>query len=78
MDYNEFNFLLEQLKTNLYQKLEQSKLPLGAIFYLIKDIYNNLNNQYITSINSYSFDHPAEEGTVIVSDSENENLKEQN
>ena len=78
MDYNEFNFLLEQLKTNLYQKLEQSKLPLGAIFYLIKDIYNNLNNQYITSINSYSFDHSAEEGTVIVSDSENENLKEQN
>ena len=73
MDYNEFNFLLEQLKTNLYQKLEQSKLPLGAIFYLIKDIYNNLNNQYITSINSYSFDHPVEQGVTNVPEIEEQN-----
>lgn len=57
MDYIEFNVQLEQLKTNLYKELEQSKLPLGAIFYLIKDIYNNLQNQYIASINSYSMSH---------------------
>ena len=56
MDYNEFNFQLEQLKTKIYEQLNSSKLPLGAIFYLMKDIYNNLNNQYIMSINNYSLE----------------------
>lgn len=56
MDYNEFNFQLEQLKTKIYEQLNNSKLPLGAIFYLIKDIYNSLNNQYIMSINNYSLE----------------------
>lgn len=74
MDYIEFNVQLEQLKNNLYQQLEQSKLPLGAIFYLIKDIYNSLNNQYIASINSYSLEHPIQQKIFQVS----ENNEEQN
>lgn len=61
MDYNEFNYQLENLKMNLAKQLENSKLPLGAIFYLIKDIYNSLNNQYIASINSYSMSKPQEQ-----------------
>ena len=67
MDYNEFNYQLEQLKSNIYQILEQSKLPLGAIFYLFKDIYNNLNNQYIATVNSYSMQKPIEETTKEIS-----------
>ena len=61
MDYNEFNYQLENLKSNLFAQLENSKLPLGAVFYLIKDIYNNLQNQYIASINSYSMSKPQEQ-----------------
>ena len=67
MDYNEFNYQLEQLKSNIYQILEQSKLPLGAIFYLFKDIYNNLDNQYIATVNSYSMQKPIEETTKEIS-----------
>lgn len=57
MDYNEFNFKLEQLKTNLYNQLQKSQLPVGAIFYLIKDIYINLQNEYIASVNTHSISH---------------------
>ena len=38
MNYNEFNFQLYELKSNLYNLLQESNLPLGAIFYLLKDI----------------------------------------
>lgn len=61
MDYNEFNYQLENLRSNLFEQLETSKLPLGAVFYLVKDIYNNLQNQYIASINSYSMSKPQEQ-----------------
>ena len=61
MDYNEFNYQLENLRSNLFEQLESSKLPLGAVFYLVKDIYNNLQNQYIASINSYSMSKPQEQ-----------------
>lgn len=61
MDYNEFNYQLENLRSSLFEQLENSKLPLGAVFYLIKDIYNNLQNQYIASINSYSMSKPQEQ-----------------
>lgn len=54
MNYNEFNFQLYELKSNLYNLLQESNLPLGAIFYLLKDIQNDLNNQYIATVNSYS------------------------
>ena len=54
MDYNEFNYQLEELKSKIFKILEESNLPLGAIFYLFKDIYNDLNNQYIATVNSYS------------------------
>lgn len=63
MDYNEFNYQLENLKSNLFEQLENSKLPLGAVFYLIKDIYYNLQNQYIASVNSYSISKPLEQTT---------------
>lgn len=72
MDYNEFNFKLEQLKTNLYKILEQSQLPLGAILYILKDILNNLNDQYIASINNYGLSHPSGEKTIELSDPEEE------
>lgn len=61
MDYNEFNFKLAELKNNLYSLLENSSLPLGSLFYLIKDLYNNLQNQYIASVNSYNIEHPNEQ-----------------
>ena len=79
MDYNEFNYQLENLKSNLFTQLENSKLPLGAIFYLIKDIYNNLQNQYIASINSYSMSNPQEQITqqIDLNPQSSENNSEQ-
>ena len=76
MDYNEFNYQLEQLKSKIYKILEQSKLPIGAIFYLFKDIYTNLNNQYIATINSYSMNRPIEQGTSQVQQTEKNNQVE--
>ena len=54
MDYNEFNFQLENCKQNVINILNNSKLPIGALLYIIKDIYSELNSQYIASVNSYS------------------------
>ena len=61
MDYNEFNFQLENCKQNIINILNNSKLPIGALLYIIKDIYSELNSQYIASVNSYSLQHPTEE-----------------
>lgn len=58
MDYNEFNFILEKVKSTLYNQFQNCKLPLGAILYLVKDIYHDLQNQYIASINDYSISNP--------------------
>lgn len=79
MDYNEFNYQLENLKISLFKQLENSKLPLGAVFYLIKDIYNNLQNQYIASINSYSMSKPQEQTTqqIDLNPQSSENNSEQ-
>ena len=79
MDYNEFNYQLENLRSNLFEQLESSKLPLGAVFYLIKDIYNNLQNQYIASINSYSMSNPQEQITqqIDLNPQSSENNSEQ-
>ena len=57
MDYNEFNYQLEQLKSKIFQVLNNSQMPIGAIYYLFKDIYNDLTHQYIASVNSYSMGH---------------------
>lgn len=73
MDYNEFNYQLEQLKSKIYKILEQSKLPLGAIFYLFKDIYINLQNQYIATVNSYSMSIPQEQHSESIDLNQNNN-----
>lgn len=61
MDYNEFNFQLEKCKQNIIDILNESKMPIGALLYIIKDIYSELNSQYIASINTYSISHPEKE-----------------
>lgn len=67
MDYNEFNFQLENCKQNVITILNNSKMPIGALLYIIKDIYSELNSQYMASINTYSLQHPiGEEKTVEV------------
>ena len=65
MDYDEFNFQLESCKQDLINILNNSKMPIGALYYIIKDIYIELNNQYMTSINSYSIKNPKEAKDVI-------------
>lgn len=66
MDYNEFNFQLEKCKQNIINVLNNSKMPIGALLYIIKDIYSELNSQYIASINTYSMQHPIEQKTTEV------------
>lgn len=61
MDYNEFNFQLEKCKQNIIDILNESKMPIGALLYIVKDIYSELNSQYIASINTYSISHPKKE-----------------
>lgn len=61
MDSNEFNFKMNFCEQELIKVLNESNLPLGALLYIIKNIYNEINTQYIASINSYSLSNPSAE-----------------
>lgn len=61
MDSNEFNFKMNFCEQELIKALNESNLPVGALLYIIKNIYNELNAQYIASINSYSLNNPISE-----------------
>ena len=41
-----FNYSIEQCKQSIFEVIEKSQLPIGVIYYLFKDISNELNQIY--------------------------------
>jgi hypothetical protein len=47
---NNFNIKLNLLKTNLINTINQSKLPVGMVYYLLKDILIEVEKTYNQSL----------------------------
>lgn len=44
------NLAIQQLQQDIIQSLQGSNLPIGVIYYIIKDIYNLAYKEYQTAI----------------------------
>lgn len=51
MDNKTINLLIEDLKNNLITDVQNSNLPLGICYYIVKDVFKELENTYFTTLN---------------------------
>lgn len=47
-----FNMKVEELKENLLKAINGSGLPLSSVYYLFKDLMQDLTDTYITNLNN--------------------------
>ena len=57
MDNYDINKQIDNVIKNLNTILSESNLPIGVAYYLIKDVYNNVEYQYIQYLNNYNKEH---------------------
>ena len=48
----DFNLKCDNLKYNIINILNESKLPIVMVYYIIKDIYHDVENSYIGYLNT--------------------------
>ena len=46
------NTLIEELHNNLINDINSSKLPVGVVYFVLKDIFNETERGYINALNS--------------------------
>lgn len=66
-----YNILIANFTEKLDAILQHSDLPVGVIYFILKDYINNIEQQYIGYVNSYMWNHPVEE-TVNLANEEQE------
>lgn len=52
----EINFLIQKTYDIIISVIEKSQLPIGIIYYILKDILNNIEKQYYAFLNSQSLE----------------------
>lgn len=48
------NLSMEQYKRELIDKINSAPFPIGVTYYLLKDVYNNVESSYFNFINQQS------------------------
>lgn len=66
-----YNILIANFTEKLDAILQHSNLPVGIIYFILKDYTNKIEQQYIGYVNSYMWNHPVEE-TVNLANEEQE------
>lgn len=62
MDINQkINILSQELQTNI----ENSQLPIGVVYYMIKDLYRDIEQTYFSYLNNLVFQSQKEDDTSI-------------
>lgn len=69
-----YNIYIANFTEKLDAVLQHSNLPVGIVYFILKDYVNNLEQQYVGYVNSYMWNHPIEE----IIDLANEEQKEDN
>lgn len=57
---NGLNTLMQELHRNLIKDINASKLPVGVVYFVLKDIFNETENSYINAINAEKSATPIE------------------
>ena len=45
------NSMIQELHSNLIKDINESKLPVGIVFFVLKDIFNETERSFINSLN---------------------------
>ena len=64
------NSMIQELHSNLIKDINESKLPVGIVFFVLKDIFNETERSYINSLNMEKITK-AEEITEEIENDEN-------
>lgn len=67
---NGLNTLMQELHRNLIKDINDSKLPVGVVYFVLKDIFNETENSYINAINAEKSATPIEVEETIKEDEE--------
>lgn len=46
------NLSIEELNLNIKKIIEEANLPIGIVYYIFKDIFNEIEKMYYASLNS--------------------------
>ena len=49
---NGLNTMMQELQRNLIKDINASKLPVGIVYFVLKDIFNETEKSYIDAINT--------------------------
>jgi hypothetical protein len=72
------NTMIQELQSNLIKDINNSHLPVGVVFFVLKDIFNETERSYLNALNAEKIMPPEEEQTeeVIVEEKENNEIQE--
>ena len=54
------NTMIQELQSNLIKDINASKLPVGIVFFVLKDIFNETEKSYINALNAEKMAKPEE------------------
>lgn len=52
------NTMIQELQSNLIKDINASKLPVGIVFFVLKDIFNETERSYINALNAEKMAKP--------------------
>ena len=55
------NTMIQELQSNLIKDINKSQLPVGIVFFVLKDIFNETERSFINAINAEKITKPEEE-----------------
>lgn len=56
MDGKDINLAIEGLKLTIYQIINKSELPIGTVYYILKDVCNDLEKTYNEVLKNLTID----------------------
>ena len=54
------NTMIQELHRNLIKDINSSQLPVGVVFFVLKDIFNETERSYINTLNAEKMIKPEE------------------
>jgi len=65
---DDFNYKCNKLKQDLEIIINESNMPIGAVYFIFKDVFSDIEKTYIAYLNSISISNTKKE---VLYDSEN-------
>lgn len=78
MDGKDINLAIEGLKLTIYQIINKSELPIGTVYYILKDVCNDLEKTYNEVLKNLTIDKDESESKndEIIHSTSDKSLKE--